>query len=303
MSSATRACATVWSGTAHRVRSVPLSRNAFQFRHPDAYLIGQPWTLDGGRLRQRSPTSVRCRRRAAIPTPRAGAEPRSSGRCACRAGRTEAPGSPRRSPMRPHPPIAGHPRSRRTAAPCGWYFMFDQFWVSSCHHRKNTSNARHSRTGPAPSWAPCSKADRNIAKFSEIRLTPMVSACWSPVRSSNSDGSVGGLRGRHPHQRRPFGAPATAWPPPDRPSRPGIVARWIGLDEQAVTVSTVTRAGRAPSKPARFRCRPDVNPLITAAISSAEELPVPASRTGPRRRAGDRLTARMSGPDRWKLSG
>ena len=57
--------------------------------------------------------------------------------------------------------------------------MFDRYSVSSCHHlEKNTSSARHSRaTGPAPSWAPCSKADRNIAKFSEMRLTPMVSAC------------------------------------------------------------------------------------------------------------------------------
>jgi len=50
--------------------------------------------------------------------------------------------------------------------------MFERYSVSSCHHReKNNSNPRHNRAiGPAPSWAPCSNAERNIAKFSEMRM-------------------------------------------------------------------------------------------------------------------------------------
>ena len=52
--------------------------------------------------------------------------------------------------------------------------MLDRYSVSSCHQReKNTRIQRHSRaTGPAPSWVPCSNADRNIAKFSDTRLIP-----------------------------------------------------------------------------------------------------------------------------------
>ena len=57
--------------------------------------------------------------------------------------------------------------------------MFERYSVSNCHQReKNSRNPRHSRaTGPAPSCAPCSNADRNMAKFNEIRLMPMRSAC------------------------------------------------------------------------------------------------------------------------------
>ena len=57
--------------------------------------------------------------------------------------------------------------------------MLERYSVSSCHHReKNTRSARHSRAiGPAPSRAPSSNADRNIAKFSEIRLIPKRSDC------------------------------------------------------------------------------------------------------------------------------
>jgi hypothetical protein len=66
--------------------------------------------------------------------------------------------------------------------------MFDRYKVSSCHQReKNTNRARHSRAiGPAPSWAPSSKADRNIAKFSEMRVTPMSSACRHSSLTINS---------------------------------------------------------------------------------------------------------------------
>ena len=57
--------------------------------------------------------------------------------------------------------------------------MFDRYRVSSCHQReKNTSSARHNRaTGPAPIREPSSKAERNIAKLSEIRVIPKRSAC------------------------------------------------------------------------------------------------------------------------------
>ena len=57
--------------------------------------------------------------------------------------------------------------------------MLERYSVSSCHQReKNTRNARHNRAiGPAPSRAPSSKAERNIAKLSEIRVMPKRSAC------------------------------------------------------------------------------------------------------------------------------
>ena len=58
--------------------------------------------------------------------------------------------------------------------------MLERYSVSSCHQReKKISSARHRRRiGPAPSCEPCSKAERNIAKFSEIRVTPISSERW-----------------------------------------------------------------------------------------------------------------------------
>ena len=75
------------------------------------------------------------------------------------------------------------------------YFMFDRYSVSSCHHReKNTSSARHSRaTGPAPSCAPSSNAERNMAKFSEMRLMPMSSRLQAQLADHQFVGAVGGL--------------------------------------------------------------------------------------------------------------
>src|SRR5271166_1889444 len=77
--------------------------------------------------------------------------------------------------------------------------MFERYSVSNCHQReKNTKNPRHNRaTGPAPSWAPCSNADRNIAKFSEIRLMPMRSACRARLLDVSLNVPLGESGDRH----------------------------------------------------------------------------------------------------------
>src|ERR1700733_11338065 len=107
--------------------------------------------------------------------------------------------------------------------------MFERYSVSNCHHReKNTKNPRHNRaTGPAPSWAPCSNADRNMAKFSEIRLMPMRSACRASSLTMSSMVPLG------ESGERPQRSKETAVAPPghQRKHRAHSAVGFDGLDK------------------------------------------------------------------------
>jgi len=96
---------------------------------------------------------------------------------------------------------------------------------------------------PAPSCAPSSKADRNIAKFNEIRVTPMSSACRHSSLTISSLVPLG--IGASAHQSAtPIGAPrpSEASPPPHQCNSP---------------VAALLPPEPAPPPPAGSRRRPD----------------------------------------------
>ena len=138
--------------------------------------------------------------------------------------------------------------------------MFERYSVSSCHQReKNTSSQRHNRaTGPAPSWAPCSKADRNIAKFSDTRLTPMPSDCCSSSVTMNSIVPLGDFG-----DRRIKSSDTPLVPHGTNDSIATTVSLVLhGFDEQAVTVGGITQSTECHREAAlAIGVAPGVRPL------------------------------------------
>ncbi|CAG7017243.1 hypothetical protein PICSAR181_01480 [Mycobacterium avium subsp. paratuberculosis] len=177
--------------------------------------------------------------------------------------------------------------------------MFERYRVSSCHHReKNSSNPRHSRaTGPAPSWAPCSNADRNIAKFSEMRVIPRLSAFNASSLTISSMVPLGELGDRRikssdtpvvPHgtsdsiattlPSRSMASTSRQSPSAGSPSRPSAMEKprsvWVSRQASARAMVSAIASGEM-SRCRRIRT---VNPARRARVTAWR-------------------TPRMSGPD------
>ena len=148
-------------------------------------------------------TSGRCRRDAAARIPPIVAAPREWPVCVfapAERQHQEALGDGR-GDARPAG-SGGRPRSRRSAAPT-------RVGISCSSGTGSPAATTGRRTAAAPAtaarpdrrrvWAPCSNADRNIAKFSEIRVMPRPSALQRQLADHQLDGAVGGLR-RTAHQ-------------------------------------------------------------------------------------------------------
>ena len=186
--------------------------------------------------------------------------------------------------------------------------MFERYSVSSCHQReKNTSRPRHSRaTGPAPSCAPCSNAVRNIAKFSEILVTPMPSDC---MHSSLTISSIEPLGDWGDRRIRSSEAPLVPHGTSDS------IATTSSFPAALCTASTSRQSPSAgsPSRPSAIEKPRSLSVslhasarAITWAISSLPRSRWRRIRTvAPARRARVTAcrTARMSGPESRKVSG
>ena len=194
--------------------------------------------------------------------------------------------------------------------------MFDRYRVSSCHHReKKTSSQRHSRaTGPAPSCAPCSNADRNIAKLSEMRVTPMSSACRHSSLTINSMVPLGDCG-----ERRITSSEAPLLPHGTNESMATTVPSTESLRScPPISPRTASTSRQSPSAGSPRRPSAIENPrsvsvsrqasawAITSAICSLDSSRCLRIRTvTPARRARVTAwrTARMSGPESRKESG
>ncbi len=104
-------------------------------------------------------------------------------------------------------------KQRKRGAQSGWYFTFERYSASSCHQReKKTSTERQMRRiGPAPMREPSSNTERNTAKLSETRTTPISSERVANSETINSTTPLGavGLR-RIRSSETPFGPHGTS---------------------------------------------------------------------------------------------
>ncbi len=79
-------------------------------------------------------------------------------------------------------------KTRKRGSHSGWNFALNLYSDSIWNQRdRNTSSPRQARsTGPAPIRSPRASAERNIAKFSDTRRTPIAGTAWSAATISSS---------------------------------------------------------------------------------------------------------------------